>query len=76
MNWLPKIVVSRTLDKVESANTRVINDGVADELARLKQQPGNDIVIMGSSNLTVSVLEMGLIDELRIMVSPDRSRRG
>jgi len=70
MNGLPKIVVSRTLDKAEWANTRVINNGVADELAKLKQQPGKGMVIMGSSNLTVSLMEMGLIDELRIMINP------
>lgn len=70
MNGLPKIVVSRTLDKAEWANTRLIRDGVAGELAKLKQQPGKDMVIMGSSNLTVSLLDMGLVDELRIMVNP------
>jgi dihydrofolate reductase len=70
MNSLPKIVVSRTLDKAEWSNTRLINDQVRDELAKLKQQPGNDIVILGSSDLTASVMRMGLLDELRIMVNP------
>jgi len=70
MNGLPKIVVSRTLDEAEWANTRLIKDGVGDELAKLKQLPGKDMVIMGSSKLTVSLLEMGLVDELRIMVNP------
>jgi dihydrofolate reductase len=70
MNDLPKIVVSRTLDKAEWSNTRLINDQVRDELAKLKQQPGNDIVILGSSDLTASVMRMGLLDELRIMVNP------
>jgi len=56
MNSISKIVVSRTLDTAE--------------WARLKQEPGKDITIFGSSDLTVSLLKLGLVDELRIMVSP------
>ena len=70
MNDTPKIVVSRTLDTAEWAGTRVVKDDVAGELTRLKQQPGKDIAIMGSSNLTTSLLRLGLIDELRILVCP------
>jgi dihydrofolate reductase len=70
MNSISKIVVSRTLDKAEWANTRLIKEGVTDELTKLKQQPGKDIAIFGSSDLTVSLLKAGLIDELRIMIHP------
>ena len=70
MNGLSKIVVSRTLERAEWANTRLIKDDVAQELSDLKQQPGTDIAILGSSDLTVSLLEMGLVDEVRIMVNP------
>jgi dihydrofolate reductase len=70
MNGLSKIVVSRTLRKAEWANTRLIKDDVAGELKKLKQQPGKDIAILGSSDLTVGLLQMGLIDEVRIMVNP------
>jgi dihydrofolate reductase len=70
MNGLSKIVVSRTLEKAEWANTRLIKDDVLQELRELKQQPGKDIAILGSSDLTVSLLEMGLVDEVRIMVNP------
>jgi dihydrofolate reductase len=70
MNGISKIVVSRALDKAEWANTRLITDDVAGELAKLKEQPGKDIAIFGSSNLTVSLLRLGLVDELRIMVIP------
>ena len=70
MNGLAKLVVSRTLDKAEWANTRVIKGDVAEEITRLKQEPGKDIAIFGSSDLTVSLLRMGLVDELRIMVHP------
>ena len=68
MNSLSKVVVSRTLDKAEWANTRLIKS--ADELATLKQQHGKDIAIFGSSDLTVRLLQTGLVDELRIMVNP------
>jgi dihydrofolate reductase len=70
MNGLSKIVVSRTLHKAEWANTRIVSDDVAGELTRLKQQPGKDIAIFGSSDLTVRLLRVGLVDELRIMVHP------
>ena len=70
MNSLPKLVVSRTLDRAEWANTQVVRGDVAEELTRLKQQPGKDIAIFGSSDLTVSLLRLGLVDGLRIMVNP------
>jgi dihydrofolate reductase len=68
MNGYSKIVVSRTLDQAQWANTRVIKD--AGELAKLKNEPGKDIVIFGSFSLTVSLLKLGLVDEVRIMVNP------
>ena len=68
MNGLPKTVVSRTLDKAEWANTRVVD--APEALLALKQQPGGEIAILGSSDLTVSLLQLGLVDELRIMVNP------
>ncbi|MBG0826388.1 dihydrofolate reductase [Planomonospora sp. ID67723] len=70
MNGTDKIVVSRTLDRAEWARTRLIKRDVAGEIAKLKQEPGKDIAILGSSRLTASVLRMGLLDELRIMVNP------
>jgi dihydrofolate reductase len=70
MNGLPKVVVSRTLDRAEWANTRLVNDDVAGQLAELKRQPGKDIGVFGSSNLTASLLGMGLVDEVRILVNP------
>jgi len=69
MNSLPKIVFSRTLDKAEWNNTRLVRDPV-EEIAKLKEQPGVDVIVMGSSELAVSLGERGLIDEYRIMVNP------
>jgi dihydrofolate reductase len=70
MNAFPKIVISRTLDRADWNNTRLIKDNVAEEIARLKQQPGKDLAIFGSANLTASLMQMGLVDEFRIMVNP------
>jgi dihydrofolate reductase len=70
MNHLPKIVVSTTLARAEWANTRIIRDDVGEQLSELKQQPGKDIAILGSSRLTVSLVKIGLVDEVRLMVNP------
>jgi len=70
MNTLAKIVISRTLDTAEWAPVQLIGDDAADVLAKLKQQPGKNMLIMGSSALTVSLIGMGLVDEVRVMLSP------
>lgn len=70
MNTLPKIVFSRTLEKAEWQNTRLIKDNIAEEITKLKAQPGQDLIILGSSHLTASFINLGLLDELRIMVNP------
>ena len=70
MNSLPKIVFSKTLDKAEWNNSRLVKENVADEVLKLKAQPGKDIAIFGSSDLAVTLAESGLIDEYRIIVNP------
>ena len=70
MNRVPKIVVSRTLEKAEWNNARLIKDHVAEEITRLKQQPGKDIGVFGSANLLSTLMRLDLVDEHRIMVNP------
>jgi dihydrofolate reductase len=70
MNSLPKIVFSKTLEKVDWENTRLVKDNFAEAISKLKQEAGKDIAIFGSSNLTVTLMEHGLVDEYRIMVNP------
>jgi dihydrofolate reductase len=70
MNSLPKIVFSKTLSKVEWQNTRLIKEDYIKEISKLKQQPGRDLIIFGSSDLAVTFLQHNLIDEYRIMVNP------
>lgn len=70
MNNLPKVVVSRTLKNVEWNNSRLIQGDVAEEISKLKQMPGKDIVIFGSATLASSLLQLGLIDDYRVILSP------
>ncbi len=70
MNALPKIAFSRKERKVEWQNTRLVTGNVGGEITKLKNQSGKNIAIFGSSNLCVSLIQMGLIDEFRIMVNP------
>jgi dihydrofolate reductase len=65
-----KIVFSTTLDKAEWQNTKLIKRNVKDEVAKLKQQPGKNMMIFGSPRLTHSFMHLGLIDEYRINVNP------
>ena len=65
---LPKIVFSKTLESVEG-NARLVKDGVAEEVAKLKGQPGKDLAV-GGAGLASSVMKLGLIDEYRLFVSP------
>jgi dihydrofolate reductase len=70
MNGLPKIVFSKTLSTAGWNNTRLVRENFSQEISRLKQQPGKDMIIFGSSDLAVTFIQHGLIDEYRIMVNP------
>ncbi len=65
---LPKIVFSTTLDKVEG-NSRLATEGVAEEVAKLKEQPGKDLAV-GGAGLAAEFTRLGLIDEYLLFVSP------
>jgi dihydrofolate reductase len=71
MNGVKKYVVSTTLEEpLEWNNASLIGENVAEEISALKRQPGKDIVISGSGALVRSLLEDGLLDELKLMVHP------
>jgi dihydrofolate reductase len=70
MNTLPKIVFSKTLNKVGWNNTRLVKDVISKEIEKMKQVPGKDIVILGSGSIMSEFAQRGLIDEYRIMVNP------
>jgi dihydrofolate reductase len=69
-NNMPKYVVSSTLDKAEWNNSTVLDGDVVEEVSKLRQQPGGDIVVHGSAQLVQALLEHDLVDELRLMVFP------
>lgn len=80
MNEAQKVVFSHTLESVTETeiwkNVRLVRSNVAQEVAKLKEQLGKDIVVLGSNNFCVTLLELGLLDEARIMVNPVVIGRG
>ncbi len=67
---MPKYVVSSTLEHPEWNNSTVLKGDVAEEVAKLRQKLDGDIVVHGSARLVQTLLEHGLVDELRLMVYP------
>lgn len=70
MNQEPKFVVSSTLDKAEWNHTTLIAGNAANEVRKLKQQPGGNIRITGSATLVQSLMAADLIDEYHLLVHP------
>ena len=71
INSVPKYVVSSTLkEPLEWNNSTLIKGDVAEEIAKLKRQPGKDITSIGSGTLVRSLLQNSLLDELRLMLHP------
>lgn len=70
MNGLPKYVVSTTLTEVTWNNSQLITRNVAEEVSKLKQQSGQNILIFGSGTLVQTLMQHGLIDEYQILVYP------
>ena len=65
-----KIVFSRTLKKVEWKTTKIIKDHITEEIQRMKQQPGKDMVLLGGAGIASTFINLGLIDEYHLIVSP------
>lgn len=70
MNGISKLVFSRTLDKAEWRNARLVKSDAGDEVARLKQQAGKDLFVFGSANLSSTLIRRGLFDEYRLCYTP------
>jgi dihydrofolate reductase len=70
INAMPKLVASTTLRDPQWNNTTVIGDDLVDQLKRLKQQPGKDIVQYGLGRVSFTMMEHGLLDEIRLWVHP------
>lgn len=70
-NSMPKYVVSTTLEEpLEWNNSTPIRENVADEVSKLKQEPGGDILVNGSAQLVQTLMEHDLVDEYRLMTFP------
>ncbi len=72
-NWynrVSKVVLSKTLQENGLHNTRVIGDQLSDNINKLKQQDGKNIIIFGSPGASQSLLNQGLIDEFWLFVNP------
>jgi dihydrofolate reductase len=65
---IPHFVLSKTLDKVVWKTTRILRD--VEEIRKMKEQPGKDMLALGGATLVSSLLNLGLIDEVRLMVNP------
>jgi dihydrofolate reductase len=70
MNNMPKYVVSSTLESADWTNSTVLRGDVVEEITKLKQDVDGVILIAGSRQLVQTLLEHGLVDELRLMVFP------
>jgi dihydrofolate reductase len=66
---IPKVVFSRTLNKVEWKNTRLVNGDIKEEVIRLKQQPGRSLLVGGPA-IIIELMQLGLIDEYQFCVHP------
>ena len=70
MNNSPKVVFSRTLDAATWNNTRLVSTDPVDEVERMKQEPGRDMVIMGSGTIVSQLAEARLIDSYQFVLTP------
>jgi dihydrofolate reductase len=70
MNEMPKFVVSNSLRDPEWNNTTVLAGDLADQVRALKERYEGDILVAGSAQLVQSLLELDLVDELRLMLFP------
>jgi dihydrofolate reductase len=64
-----KIVFSRTLESAEDRNTRIVRTNLHDEIVKLKQEPGKNILVGGVS-VPSQLIALGLVDEYRFVVHP------
>jgi dihydrofolate reductase len=64
-----KVVFSRSLASAEDENTRIVRTNLRDEILKLKQEPGKDILV-GGVDIPSQLVELGLVDEYRFVVAP------
>jgi len=70
LNNTPKIVFSTTLEKGDWQNTTIISKNIVEEIHKLKEQSGQNILVAGSGKLVHTLMQQHLVDEFRCMVHP------
>ena len=70
LNAMHKMVFSRTLESVEWNNSTLRKEIVPEEIEQLKQEPGRDMLIYGSTSIIKTLTNQGLIDEYQVLVHP------
>jgi dihydrofolate reductase len=77
MNEIPKVVFSRTLDSADAwPETSIARGDTAEEIARLKAEPGKDLVAAGGTAFLHSLIRLGVVDEYRLWVLPAVTGKG
>jgi dihydrofolate reductase len=71
-----KIIVSNTLDRVEWKNTKLIKDDIVEEIQKVKQQPGKNVIVVGGATVAQTLAKLSLIDEYLIVIHPVILGRG
>lgn len=72
----PKYVFTKTLNKSLWDNTTVVNGSLANEVKKLKEQPGKDIIVYGGAGFVSSLIKEGMIDEFNLLVNPAAIGKG
>jgi len=70
INKVPKVVFSKTLEKASWNNTKLVKGDLVEEVRKLKSEPGETMVILGSGSIVAQLSQAGLIDEYQIVMSP------
>jgi dihydrofolate reductase len=70
MNEIPKVVFSKSLERADWPNSRIARGDLVDEVKRLKQEPGNDLMAHGGASFGQALARNDLIDEYRLITHP------
>lgn len=76
MNDIPKVVFSRTLRSADWPESRIASGDTAEEIAGLKAEPGGEIIAHGGVGFARSLIQLGLVDEYRLLVLPAAAGQG
>ena len=77
MNEIPKVVISHTLKSADDwPETRIASGDTAEEIAKLKAEPGKDLVAAGGTQFMHSLIKLGVVDEYRLWVLPAVTGKG